>query len=87
MAKEVHPVELETLVRETIEKIKRGTEGTGYTQMGDIEFELAIVKVSDKGGGLNIHVLDASGKYSKEELSKIKFKVGQRSPFFSPAVQ
>lgn len=33
----------------------------------------------DVGGRINILVAEAGGKYQKEELSKIKFKIGKNS--------
>ena len=44
---------------------------------GDIEVELVIVSTKKLGGGFNILIAEAGGKYQKEELSKIKFKIAK----------
>ena len=67
--------ELEKFVRSTIESIKKGTPD-GFTIRGPVEFELAVVKIKEATGGFKLFVVDASGKYDKEALSRIKFKIG-----------
>lgn len=71
--------ELTDLVRSTIEGIEKGLQN-GYSLQGDIEFEVAIVKMKSADGGVKLVVVNASGKYNKEEVSKIKFKVSQDFP-------
>lgn len=72
--------ELENFVRAAIEGIEKGLK-EGYVIAGDIEFEVAVVKIKGAGARVKLFVVDASGKYDKEEVSKIKFKVGQEFPF------
>jgi len=81
MAENVNQEELESLVRGTIESLKKGTESSGFHILNPIEFELAVVRITDKGGDVKLRVVEAGGKYSKEEVSKIKFKLGQGSSF------
>ena len=51
----------------------------GFYLQGEIEIELVVVSSKDVGGKLSILVAEAGGKYQKEELSKIKFKIGKSS--------
>lgn len=67
-------VELEKFVRSTIESIKKGTPD-GFKLDGAIEFEIAVVTVKEAKGGFKLFVVNASGKYDKEAISKIKFKI------------
>ena len=69
--------ELEKFVRSTIESIKKGTPD-GFTFHGPVEFEIAVVKIKEAKGGFKLFVVDASGKYDKEAVSRIKFKIGTK---------
>jgi hypothetical protein len=67
--------ELEEFVRSTIEGIKKGTPD-GFALHAPIEFEVAVVKIKEVKGGFKLFVVDASGKYDKEAVSRVKFKIG-----------
>lgn len=67
--------ELKDFVSSTIDNIEEGLKGRKYRLSGSIEFEVAVVNVKKKEGGLKLFVVDASGKFSKEGLSKIKFRI------------
>jgi len=67
--------ELKNFVSSTIESIEEGLKGKKYRLSGCIEFEVAVVNVKKGEGGLKLFVVDASGKYGKENVSKIKFKI------------
>ena len=82
MAK-IESQELKNFIRSTIENIEKGLK-KGYELIGDIEFEVAVVNLKKVGGGLRLLVVDASGKYSKEAVTKIKFRVGQSFPPVEP---
>jgi len=69
--------ELEEYVRATIEGIKKGIP-KGFYLSESIKFELAVVNVKKGEGGLKILVVDASGKYEKETMSKISFEIRMR---------
>jgi len=69
--------ELKNFVSSTVESIEEGLKGKKYHLSGCIEFELAIVNVKKGEGGLRLFVVDASGKYGKEDVSKIRFKIEQ----------
>jgi len=45
---------------------------------GDIDIELSVVSKKDVGGGFKILIAEGGGKYRKEELSKIKFKIAEK---------
>jgi hypothetical protein len=47
----------------------------GHHLSGCIEFEVAVVRLENKQGGIKLFVVDASGKYASENITKIKFKV------------
>lgn len=76
---QVKSKELENFVRAAIEGIEKGLKN-GYGLIGDIEFEVAVVKVKEAGARVKLFVVDASGKYEKEKVSIIKFKVCQDFP-------
>ena len=67
--------ELKDFVSSTIDNIEEGLKGRKYRLSGSIEFEVAVVNVKKKEGGLKLFVVDASGKSGKEGLSKIKFRI------------
>ena len=67
--------DLKELVSKTIESIKEGMKGKGCALIETIDFEVSVIKSSEAKGGFKFFVADASGNYSKESISKIKFKV------------
>lgn len=67
--------ELRSYVNSTIESIEEGLKGKKYRLSGCVEFEIAVVTVKKGEGGLRLFVVDASGKYEKENVSKIRFKI------------
>jgi len=70
----------EKLLKEFIRSIINGVEeglSDDYEVKEYIELELAVVKIKEGGGGLKIFVADAKGKYSKEEVTKIKFRINK----------
>jgi hypothetical protein len=72
--------ELDMCVKSTIESILKGTKDSGMVLKGNIEFELAVVKLKEGEGGLKLCVANAGLNYSKEEISKITFEVGPVPP-------
>lgn len=67
--------DLKELASSTIESIKEGMKGKGCSLIETIDFEVSVIKSSEAKGGFKFFVADASGNYSKESVSKIKFKV------------
>lgn len=67
--------DLKEIVSTTIESIKEGLKGKQCGVAGLIEFEIAIIKTKEAKGGLKFLIADASGNYSKESVSRIKFSV------------
>ena len=52
-----------------------GIENSGDFYTSDpIEFDLAVVNVSEGSGGFKIYVAKAEGKFKSEEISRIRFK-------------
>jgi len=43
-----------------------------------------MIKKKNAKGGFKILIADAEGKYSKETISKIKFKYKKKKPFVLP---
>lgn len=72
--------ELKNFVSSTIDSIEEGLKGKNYRLSGSIEFEVAVVNVKKGEGGLKLFVVDASGKYGKENISKIRFKIEKERP-------
>lgn len=73
---EIDSKELGEYVKSTIEGIENGLK-EGYKLRGEIEFELAVINLKEGGGSLKIKIVDVGGSLSKENISKIKFKIGQ----------
>jgi hypothetical protein len=67
--------DLKNLVSTTIESVREGLKSKDCGVVGVIEFEVAVVKTKEAKGGLKLLVADASGKYCKENISRIKFSV------------
>jgi|WetSurMetagenome_2_1015567.scaffolds.fasta_scaffold108250_2 hypothetical protein len=69
--------ELSNFVSSTISSIEQGLKGKDkkYHLNGSIKFEIAVVNVKKGEGGLKLFVVDASGKVSKENVSKITFEI------------
>ena len=72
---EIDSEELKVFISSVINSVKSGLDDRDYVVAGGVfEFELAVVKAKKKGVGFTIYVADASAKYGKEVVSKIKFK-------------
>ncbi len=69
--------EIEEFIRTFLNGVEEGL-GNKYEVKGDIDFEIAVAITKKVGGGFKIFVVDAEGKYSKEKLSKVKFKVKKK---------
>lgn len=67
--------DLKEIVSATIESIKEGLKDKQCAVVGVIEFEIAVIKTKEAKGGLRFLIADASGNYSKENVSRIKFSV------------
>jgi hypothetical protein len=67
--------DLKNIVSTTIESIKEGMTGKNCGVIGTIDFEVSVIKSKEAKGGFRFLVADASGDYSNESVSKIKFKV------------
>lgn len=67
--------DLKDIVRTTIESIREGMKGKDCGVVGTIDFEIAVIKSKEAKGGFRFIVADASGNYTSESISKIKFKV------------
>jgi hypothetical protein len=65
---------LEEFIESTITKIK-GALPDGFKIKDDIEFELTVVSVGEKEGGLDLIVVNTGGQSIKEETHRIKFSV------------
>lgn len=68
--------ELENYVESILSAIKKGVDREKSFRIKEpIEFDLAVVKTKEGGGGFKILVADAKGKLKSQEISHIKFKV------------
>ncbi len=69
--------ELEDFVRSACIGIQKGiTEGLEINF--PIEFEVAVVIQKKVDGVLKLLVVNSSGNYAKQEVSRIKFKIGRQ---------
>lgn len=77
--------ELKDFISSTIDSIEQGIQGKKeeYCLNGSIKFEIAVVNVTKGEGDIKLFVVDASGKYSNESVSKIAFEIAQpkRTPY------
>jgi hypothetical protein len=60
----------------------KGKDKKYYLSTG-VEFEVAVVNIKKGEGGFKLFVVDASGEYGKESVSKIRFKVESEDTFSS----
>lgn len=68
--------ELQDFIHATLTAIKGGlAEHKDFTVDGPVAFSLAVVNTQEKGGGIKIYVTNASGKFKKEQVSKLEFKI------------
>lgn len=72
--------ELKELVSSTITSIEEGMKDKSqkYLIDGSIEFEVAVVTLKKGEGGIKIYVVNAGAEYSKEDITKIKFKIKEK---------
>jgi hypothetical protein len=77
--------ELRDFVSSTIKSIEEALKGKDkkYYLSKGIEFEVAVVNIKKGEGGIRLFVVDASGKYGKESISKIKFNIESEDTFSS----
>lgn len=67
--------DLKEIVSTTIESIKEGMKEKECGVVGTIDFEIAVIKSKEAKGRFRFLIADATGNYSSESISKIKFKV------------
>jgi hypothetical protein len=67
--------DLKEMVTTTIDSVREGMKDRGCGVLGTIEFEIAVIKSKEAKGGFKFFIADASGNYSKESISKIKFSI------------
>jgi len=67
--------ELTDLVSSTIDNIEESLKDRKYRLSKSIDFEVAVVNLKKAEGGLKLLVVGASGKYAKENITKIKFQI------------
>ena len=69
--------ELEDFVRSACVAIQKGvTEGLEINF--PIEFEVAVVPKEEKDGTFKLFVVNDTENYSKQEVSRIQFKIGKQ---------
>jgi hypothetical protein len=74
--------DLKELVSTTIASIKEGLKGKGCSIVNTINFEVSVIKAKDAKGGFKFFVADASGNYSNESVSKVKFQITGSNTMF-----
>jgi hypothetical protein len=74
--------DLKELVSTTIASIKEGLKGEGCSIVNTINFEVSVIKAKDAKGGFKFFVADASGNYSNESVSKVKFQITGSNTMF-----
>ena len=68
--------ELEDFVRSACVGIQKGVT-EGLELKFPVEFEVAVIIQKGVDGALKLVVVDASGNYAKQKISRIKFKIGK----------
>ncbi|HLD38511.1 MAG: hypothetical protein A3G45_00965 [Candidatus Staskawiczbacteria bacterium RIFCSPLOWO2_12_FULL_37_15] len=56
-----------------LEQLSKETEKTGWHIKDTIEVEMSVARSIDAGGKVAFWVVDAGGKYQKENLIKVNF--------------
>lgn len=79
----VNSEELSRFIKSTVQGIMNGIEGEEFSIVEPIKFDVAVVKTKEGGGGFKIHVVDASGKFKAEEITKIQFEIHPNNDVFS----
>ena len=73
--------ELQDFIDATLNALKHGVrEHAEFHIDGPISFSLAVVNKQEKGGAIRIYVTNASGKFNKEHISKLEFKISPKKP-------
>ena len=76
--------ELTEYIKAMIKAIDTATKEAGspnYNKAPDkIVFKIAVVNAKKAEGGIKLWVVNAEGKYEKEEISKIEFEYRNNSP-------
>ena len=67
--------DLKDLVSTTIDSLRESFKDRECGVIGAIEFEVAVVKSKEAPGGFKFFIVEASGNYLKESISRIKFTV------------
>jgi hypothetical protein len=78
ISQEYEQKDLENYIQSVLHGIKKGVdkvEDTKFEIDGSIEFELAVIKNKKGEGKFEIFIAEMGGKYSKEEISRIRFKI------------
>jgi hypothetical protein len=77
---------IKQFVHTTINQISNGLP-EGFYIKDDIEFELSVVSVGDKQGGIDLKVLNLGGGSKKEETQKIRFSVTNKKTETDPITE
>jgi hypothetical protein len=72
--------ELSVLIDKVINGLKTSKANEIYDLPNSIDFELAVVKEKEGKGQFKFITIGASGKISKEEISKVKFTLPKKQP-------
>jgi hypothetical protein len=67
--------DLKEIVSSTLTSISEGLKGNNCKIAGVIEFDIAVVKTGGMKGKLKFILAEASARYEKERISRIKFMV------------
>jgi hypothetical protein len=72
---DVDSKELSEYIKSAIESTKKGTKDTGYNVHDTIDLEIAVINTPAVKGGMKIFIVNASGEYNKETVSRIKISL------------
>jgi len=78
--------ELEDFVRSVCVSIQKGVT-EGLELKFPVEFEVAVVIQKGTNKELKVLLVDASGNYAKQKISRIKFKIGTPLEAFSGKIR
>jgi hexokinase len=67
--------DLQKIVSTTIDSIREGLKDKQCGVIGQVEFEIAVIKSKEGKCGVKFLIADAGGNYCKESVSRIKFNV------------
>ncbi len=66
--------ELYSFIEKSLEDIFHAAEQS-RSEVGPVEFSLAVTEIKEAGGGIKLIVADATGKYQRQKITTLRFTI------------